>query len=279
MDSTGSFFPLTDALGSTVGLTDATGALQTQYTYEPFGNTTTSGPANANPYQFTGRENDGTGLYYDRARYYSPIYQRFTSEDPAGFAGSGVNLYAYAGNNPVSFSDPYGLHWYFNWAGLGGGDPDAPNKGCSAPSALPHSGAIVVGAEGTAGIAATGARAQGTYGVFGSIAGNAGDFNTASAFANFGSQYVANVPQQDTPIAFGGYAGAGVGVMFSNATNISQISGPFETYTLSIPLASFSFSTGGGIWEFQATVGPGLGLSHTYSTSNTSVMSNSQPCP
>jgi hypothetical protein len=33
-----------------------------QYTYEPFGNTTVAGSA-TNPYQYTGRENDGTGLY------------------------------------------------------------------------------------------------------------------------------------------------------------------------------------------------------------------------
>jgi hypothetical protein len=34
------------------------------------------GSANANSYQFTGRENDGTSLYYYRARYYSPTAQR-----------------------------------------------------------------------------------------------------------------------------------------------------------------------------------------------------------
>src|SRR5207247_1452935 len=61
-DSTGTFTPLTDALGSTIALTDSTGAVQTQYTYEPFGNTTVSGPASTNTFQYTGRENDGTGL-------------------------------------------------------------------------------------------------------------------------------------------------------------------------------------------------------------------------
>src|SRR5438445_6099133 len=74
-DSTGTHSPLTDALGSTVALTDSTGAVQTQYTYEPFGNT--SGPASNNTFEYTGRENDGTGVYFYRARYYSPVYQRF----------------------------------------------------------------------------------------------------------------------------------------------------------------------------------------------------------
>jgi RHS repeat-associated protein len=36
--------------------------------------------------QFTGRENDGTGLYYLRARYYNPLFGRFLSEDPAGLS-------------------------------------------------------------------------------------------------------------------------------------------------------------------------------------------------
>lgn len=58
---------------------------------EPFGNTTASGPADGSPFQYTGRENDGTGLYYCRARYYSPVYQRFISEDPLGYGG-GINF-------------------------------------------------------------------------------------------------------------------------------------------------------------------------------------------
>jgi len=107
-DSAGTTFPLTDALGSTIALTDSSGAIQTQYTYEPFGATTASGATSSSWYQFTGRENDGTGLYYYRARYYSPRFQRFISEDPAGFDG-GINVYAYAGNNPIDFADPFGL--------------------------------------------------------------------------------------------------------------------------------------------------------------------------
>lgn len=76
-----------------------------------------------------------------------------------------------------------------------------------------------------------------------------------------------------------GYAGIGAGLIFSNATNLQQLSGPFESYTLSLPAVSFSFSHGGGIWELGFTLGPGLGLSHTYATSNTTVTGNTQPCP
>ena len=107
-DSTTTWSLLTDALGSTLALVNSSGSVQTEYTYEPFGKTTTSGSSNANPSQFTGRENDVAGLYFYRNRYYSPFLHRFVSEDPAGLGG-GINSYAYVGNNPLSFSDPYGL--------------------------------------------------------------------------------------------------------------------------------------------------------------------------
>ena len=107
-DSSGTTAFLTDALGSTIGLVDSTGALNTSYTYEPFGNTTVSG-SSANPYQFTGRENDATGLYFYRARYYSPTFQRFVSQDPIGFAGGDPNLYGYVYDDPANLVDPPGL--------------------------------------------------------------------------------------------------------------------------------------------------------------------------
>lgn len=99
---------LLDGLGSTLGLTDSNGVVQTQYTYEPFGTTAASGAANNNVSQYAGRENDETGLYYNRHRYYYPGLQRFITEDPIGLAG-GTNLYSYVENNPLSFIDPFGL--------------------------------------------------------------------------------------------------------------------------------------------------------------------------
>jgi RHS repeat-associated protein len=112
-DSSGSQQVLADALGSTIALTDGNGSIQTEYNYEPFGRTTVSGASRTNPFQYTGRENDGTGLYYYRARYYHPTLQRFVSEDPIGFGGGDVNIYLYVGNRPLSIGDPLGL--YFSW--------------------------------------------------------------------------------------------------------------------------------------------------------------------
>ena len=63
----------------------------------------------ATPYQFTGRENDGAGLYFYRARYYSPTFQRFVAQDPLDFRGDDTNLYRYVLDSPVDFIDPFGI--------------------------------------------------------------------------------------------------------------------------------------------------------------------------
>lgn len=51
---------------------------------------------------------DATGQLYRRNRYYDASAGRFTQEDPLGLAG-GLNLYGFAGGDPVNFSDPFGL--------------------------------------------------------------------------------------------------------------------------------------------------------------------------
>ena len=109
MDSSGARSFLTDALGTTLGLTDSIGSIQTSYSYEPFVSVAVSGTITTNSFTFTGREMDATGLYFYRARYYAPALQRFFSEDPIGFDGGDMVLYAYANANPISRFDPLGL--------------------------------------------------------------------------------------------------------------------------------------------------------------------------
>jgi RHS repeat-associated protein len=92
---------------ATAALTGPGGNTLAQYTYDAYGNTTVTG-SSSNPYQYAGRENDGTGLYYYRGRYYSPAVGRFLSEDRLG-SEEGVNLYMYANNNPAIYTDPQGL--------------------------------------------------------------------------------------------------------------------------------------------------------------------------
>jgi RHS repeat-associated protein len=98
---------LTDAMGSVVGLGNPDGTVATSFAYDPSGATTASGAPSDNPFAFTGRENDGTGLAYYRDRYYDPSAGSFISEDPTGQAG-GSNLYEYALDSPTTYTDPTG---------------------------------------------------------------------------------------------------------------------------------------------------------------------------
>ena len=98
---------LPDALGSTLNLVSPGGVLTATYTYEPYGMATQSGTDDTQ-YRYTGREDDGSGLMYYRARYYHPRISRFISEDPIGLAG-GSNLYGYVGGGPTNATDALGL--------------------------------------------------------------------------------------------------------------------------------------------------------------------------
>ncbi|WP_455753186.1 RHS repeat-associated core domain-containing protein [Streptomyces chartreusis] len=98
---------LTDVLGTVVGLANTDGTIATTYAYDPGGAPTAAGTTSSNPYTFTGREEDGTGLLYYRDRYYDPQTGRFISQDPIGQAG-GTNLYQYALSSPTTYTDPSG---------------------------------------------------------------------------------------------------------------------------------------------------------------------------
>jgi RHS repeat-associated protein len=89
---------------------DANGNLQTSYLFDPFGTTAISGQSNGNEFQYTGREDEGNGLFFYRARYYNPLLGRFISEDPLGIDGADYNLYAYALNDPINSGDPMGTN-------------------------------------------------------------------------------------------------------------------------------------------------------------------------
>jgi RHS repeat-associated protein len=126
---------MSDALGSTMGFVNSSGSIVGSDTYQPFGKSTANGTATT-AFQFTGRENDGTGLDYYRARYYSPLYQRFIAQDPIDFRG-GPNLYSYALDIPTILRDLLGLDPFWLPAGPAGPSCSPDHPGTPGPEIGP----------------------------------------------------------------------------------------------------------------------------------------------
>lgn len=99
-----------DGLGSVTSLSSTSGTISNNtYTYDSYGNTTTSATV-VNPFRYTAREFDQeTGIYYYRMRYYDWNSGRFVSEDPSAFDLKWPNLYLYVKNRPTGLIDPFGL--------------------------------------------------------------------------------------------------------------------------------------------------------------------------
>jgi RHS repeat-associated protein len=104
------YWLLTDHLGSIVTVTDNSGNVKDQVTYDGWGNATQTHSSYGGRYLWTGREADvETGLQYNRARYYDTQTGRWISQDPLGFRAGDVNLSRYVANHPTEGTDATGL--------------------------------------------------------------------------------------------------------------------------------------------------------------------------
>jgi RHS repeat-associated protein len=114
---------LVDGLGSTRGLTNASGMVTNTYSYDAFGNLIASAGGTANNYLFAGEQFDpNLGDYYQRQRYYDTDTGRFTRRDT--YEGNfedpmSLHKYLYAHANPVNNTDPSGLYTLSEFATIG----------------------------------------------------------------------------------------------------------------------------------------------------------------
>jgi RHS repeat-associated protein len=102
---------MTDGLGSTVVLANASGAVTDTWTYDVFGAVRSHTGSSGTEFTFAGEQNDPNGLEYLRGRYYDNATGRFLSRDPAQadvMAPGELNRYPYVENSPVNYVDPTG---------------------------------------------------------------------------------------------------------------------------------------------------------------------------
>jgi len=114
-ESTGNYFSYHfDYRGSTVALTNVVGQVVDRIAYSAYGELLTQ-PTHDTPFLFNGMYgvmSDDNGLYYMRARFYSPEIKRFVNQDVllGNVAdGQALNRYAYVMGDPVRYNDPFGL--------------------------------------------------------------------------------------------------------------------------------------------------------------------------
>jgi RHS repeat-associated protein len=119
------YFFTGDHLGSVREVTDNSGNVVSRFDYDLYGNRTQVSGTFDPGMGFTGHFHHSSGLVLTWFRAYDPQTARWLSRDPIAESG-GINLYAYAGGDPINQVDPLGLTvrpgaweeprpWYWPW--------------------------------------------------------------------------------------------------------------------------------------------------------------------
>jgi RHS repeat-associated protein len=129
----------TDERGSVVAVGSSSGT--SVNTYDEYGIPRST---NSGRFQYTGQTwLPELGMYYYKARIYSPTLGRFLQTDPIGYA-AGMNRYAYVGGNPINRTDPSGLqqcyenyHYEYEYYDVNNNHRHDPGEGV-----VPHSASV-----------------------------------------------------------------------------------------------------------------------------------------
>jgi len=196
------YYSHNDHLGSPRRISDGQGRIVWAADAAPWGQAIMRNEQIRQPWRLPGQYNDPeTGLHYNRFRYYDPALGRYLSPDPVGLSG-GVDLYAYAGNDPINRSDPSGL-----WS-LGGIANAAASIAVGVVVGVAVAAALIVLAPVSVPVAlAIGAAAGVTAGLVTNQLLNDESFCLSCSLLNIGEQFVRIIkgalgmdqePQDDT---------------------------------------------------------------------------------
>ncbi|NCC59761.1 MAG: DUF11 domain-containing protein, partial [Verrucomicrobiae bacterium] len=276
-----------DGIGSTLNVTDNDGLLVNHYLYEPFGAVAWALETIPNPFRFVGANgvmDDGNGIHYMRARYYSANLGRFFSEDPLGMSSGDPNLYNYAMNNPLMQIDPSGEVVplvILAWGAVGavvGGTTYVITTGITGETRTfgKFAGAVVGGAFGgaaapvVAGAGLTTAAAYGTGVLMGAgsnslgvLTSNAIDGTNDSLDSSMAYTLIPSIPGDN-----GGVTQAAAQIFYTGVTSGGNtVSTPPRPNQITQNIDNIIDGTGSDAWENASTLGELYGFGRTVANS------------
>jgi RHS repeat-associated protein len=107
-------YVVTDPMGTPKQFATTSGTAMAAPARDPFGRQATRSPSPIAIGFAGGIEDPLTGLVTFGTRVYDPQEGRWLQPDPSLLAGGDPNLYRYAANDPIDFTDPTGL-WFESW--------------------------------------------------------------------------------------------------------------------------------------------------------------------